>query len=279
MLKIMNVGELMMIIKSKRLIYVIGILLLTFSSFRATSMPPSDVTLVWYQFFQENVVLGWKVVELKVETSEPLLLGRERLTQDDIIQISIVNGLPTDLDEIIDVSAFLLLDTFLNGERVEKQELNDFSFAPQIFALIMPIKFLVDNMEVNTSYFLNYSVELIAKIQGDYMIVQDNGVLCKFHKESGILYEIIQEIHNIFSLTLVYYPEASTVDITGKPTTITDKEDISTTASNSASTPGFDIMLLVTGVGLLSVISRILTRKRFYLYLRGCKNEKNGDHN
>ncbi|MFX0207478.1 MAG: hypothetical protein ACFFDT_15935 [Candidatus Hodarchaeota archaeon] len=269
----------MMMIKNKRLIFVIVILLLTFSSFRATSKPLSEITLAWYPFFPKNVILGWKIVEFNVKVDEPILLGRERLAQDDIIQISISNGLPTNHDEIASVSAFMLLNTFLNGEKVEKQDLNDSSLAPSLFVFIMPIKVLVDNIEMNTSTFLEYSDEITAKIQGDYMIVQDNEVLAKFQKNSGILYEVILEIPYVLAIRFVYSPEASNVDITGNPTSITDNESANAIPTNSASTPGFDIILLVVGIGLLVAMSRLLSRKNFHFYLRGRKNGKNGEYN
>ncbi|MFX1513862.1 MAG: hypothetical protein ACFFCQ_14860 [Promethearchaeota archaeon] len=272
--------------KVNLIIFLIGFLCLTTSNFFV--IPASGDTIIWHSSIQEGTILGWRFVELNYQGDNPFSIGEENISVNDVMQITFNDKIPTNLDEVYRTDHPTFLNTFLNGKRLSREEEPD----DILFATVTPIICQLNNGTIlNSVDFLLMMPEVVnASLQGSYIVTfmeLGGGVqkmILKNHKDSGISYELFLEFPGLGSLRWEFYPDASNVDITGIPkpitaatpatstsvntTTITslnttvDTDELTNSTTHSA--PGFAVISLVTGLGILILVSNIIRKSESF---------------
>ncbi|MFX0112950.1 MAG: hypothetical protein ACFFB3_00230 [Candidatus Hodarchaeota archaeon] len=243
--------------KLKMLLVAIGLLILTASSFVATSS--TNEKIIWHQSVKKGLKIGWGLVELEPYFDGAFTIGEEELTAGDLIGIIITDDPATDLTTLYqstgDPSSYIAV--YLNNKKLDQ---------PQVQALLnffpLSVSVLPVGYEQNDGTVLDLITLLsmmqttnTAFIDGEYLVMQvptpSGNVWSKNHRDSGIAYEFSADLTGRGFYRGIFTTEASNVDITGNPIN-----------KNDSTAPGFDFIQLFVGFGIWSIGSIAIVRRR-----------------
>ncbi|MHA2367660.1 MAG: hypothetical protein ACXADX_02470 [Candidatus Hodarchaeales archaeon] len=244
-----------MALRWKMLVMAVGFVALATSSFMAT--PTAGERILWHASVKKGMKIGWGLVELEAYIDGAFTIGGEDLAPGDILQLELIDEVPTSIAEITQGTPLGSLEVRLNDEELDQFQMQALlEFFPLGFA-ILPLGY--ESNDGTTLDAMTILAMLMATdaavIQGSYIVVQvqtpQGGVQAKYHKDSGISSSFAADLPIRGAYKWVYTSDASNVDITGNPI---DKND--------SGTPGFDFIPVLMGLGSLAIGAIVVARRR-----------------
>lgn len=245
----------MAVMRWKMVVVAVGFVALATSSFMAT--PAAGEKILWHASVKKGMKIGWGLVELEAYIDGAFTIGGKDLAPGDILQLELIDEVPTSITEITQGAPLGCLEVRLNGEELDQFQMQALlEFLPLGFA-ILPLGYeMKDGTTLDSVTILAMLAATdAAVIQGSYIVVQvqtpQGGVQSKYHKDSGISSSFAADLPVRGAYKWVYTSEASNVDITGNP--------INTKASG---TPGFDFIPVLMGFGSLAIGTIAIASRR-----------------